>query len=618
VVKDIPITSNMISGYNKDLVSESQTVTVTFGGQTATFTVKVIEKVISGIEVTPPTDLEYVEGQELNLAGGKITAIYNDDSVVKDIPITSNMISGYNKDLVSESQTVTVTFGGQTTTFTVKVVEKKIVSISVTPPNKVVYIEGEDLELDGATITATYNDDSVVENIPIVQPIGYNKNYVGFQTITVIYYGLIDTFNVTVEKKVVNNIVITWPTYREYIEGQPLNLMGGKITAVYNDGEVIFNIPMTGNMVTGYNPNKVGEQTVTVTYGGKTATFTVNVRARKAVRISISTRPKTEYLEGKDTALNLAGGKLTVYYDNNTSATINLTDSKVTVSGFKATQIGDQTITVSYPGVSSATFTITMNKKAVDSIAIAAMPTKMMYRQGVEKFDPAGGLITVFYNNDTKETVHLSKATVSGFSNLFAGDVTVTASYEGYSAELTVLILAENPFKDVKANEYYETPVLWAVTKEITKGTAEDTFSPNDECTRGQIVTFLWRAAGEPAPKSAKNPFKDVKKGEYYYNAVLWAVENGITNGMDATHFAPDASCTRGQVVTFLWRAAGEPAPKTAKNPFKDIKKSEYYYNAVLWAVENGITNGMTDTTFAPNSTCTRGHIVTFLYRTYK
>ena len=227
-------------------------------------------------------------------------------------------------------------------------------------------------------------------------------------------------------------------------------------------------------------------------------------------------------------------------------------------------------------------------------------------------------MITVFYNNDTKETVHLSKATVSGFSNLFAGDVTVTASYEGYSAELTVLILAENPFKDVKANEYYETPVLWAVTKEITKGTAEDTFSPNDECTRGQIVTFLWRAAGEPAPKSAKNPFKDVKKSEYYYKAVLWAVENGITNGMDATHFAPDASCTRGQVVTFLWRAAGEPAPKTAKNPFKDIKKSEYYYNAVLWAVENGITNGMTDTTFAPNSTCTRGHIVTFLYRTYK
>ncbi|MBQ7970855.1 MAG: bacterial Ig-like domain-containing protein, partial [Clostridia bacterium] len=618
VVEDIPITSDMISGYNKDLVSESQTVTVTYGGQTATFTVKVIEKVVTGITIVPPTDLEYVEGQELNLAGGKITATYNDDSVVEDIPITSNMISGYNKDLVSESQTVTVTFGGQTTTFTVKVVEKKIVSISVTPPNKVVYIEGEDLELDGATITAIYNDDSVVENIPIVQPIGYNKNYVGFQTITVIYYGLIDTFNVTVEKKVVNNIVITWPTYREYIEGQPLNLMGGKITAVYNDGEVIFNIPMTGNMVTGYNPNKVGEQTVTVTYGGKTATFTVNVRARKAVRISVSTRPKTEYLEGKDTALNLAGGKLTVYYDNNTSAIINLTDSKVTVSGFKATQIGDQTITVSYPGVSSATFTITMNKKAVESIAIAAMPTKMMYRQGVEKFDPAGGLITVFYNNDTKETVHLSKATVSGFSNLFAGDVTVTAVYQGSAVEFKVLILAENPFKDVKANEYYETPVLWAVTKEITKGTAEDTFSPNDECTRGQIVTFLWRAAGEPAPKSAKNPFKDVKKGEYYYKAVLWAVENGITNGMDATHFAPDASCTRGQVVTFLWRAAGEPAPETAKNPFKDIKKSEYYYNAVLWAVENGITNGMTDTTFAPNSTCTRGHIVTFLYRTYK
>lgn len=175
----------------------------------------------------------------------------------------------------------------------------------------------------------------------------------------------------------------------------------------------------------------------------------------------------------------------------------------------------------------------------------------------------------------------------------------------------------ENPFKDVKANEYYTDPVLWAVGKNITNGMSADTFAPNSECTRGQIVTFLWRAAGSPKPKSAKNPFKDVQKGAYYYDAVLWAVEKGITTGTSATTFSPDSACTRGQVVTFMWRAKNKPAA-TSANGFKDVQKGAYYYDAVLWAVKNGITNGMGDGIFAPDATCTRGQIVTFLYRAYK
>ncbi|MBQ2764758.1 MAG: S-layer homology domain-containing protein [Firmicutes bacterium] len=172
-----------------------------------------------------------------------------------------------------------------------------------------------------------------------------------------------------------------------------------------------------------------------------------------------------------------------------------------------------------------------------------------------------------------------------------------------------------NPFTDVKSTEYYCDPVLWAVDKGITTGTSKDTFSPMDGCTRAQAVTFLWRAAGKPEPKTAVNPFTDVKASDYYYKAVLWAVEHGITNGTTKTTFSPDANCIRPQIVTFLWRFAGEPDPLTAKVPFDDVKADAYFRDAVLWALENEITFGLSKTEFGAEDQCLRGQIVTFLYR---
>ncbi len=169
-------------------------------------------------------------------------------------------------------------------------------------------------------------------------------------------------------------------------------------------------------------------------------------------------------------------------------------------------------------------------------------------------------------------------------------------------------------FQDVPRGEYYTEPVGWALRKGITNGTSSVDFSPMADCTRGQVVTFLWRAAGGPKPTSTRNPFSDVKPSDYYYNAVLWAVEKGITNGTSPTTFSPNSPCTRGQVVTFLWRYAG--MPKTSgSNPFSDVKTGEYYYDAVLWASGKNVTNGTSPTTFSPNNTCTRGQIVTFLFR---
>ena len=177
----------------------------------------------------------------------------------------------------------------------------------------------------------------------------------------------------------------------------------------------------------------------------------------------------------------------------------------------------------------------------------------------------------------------------------------------------------KNPFLDVKNGAFYYDAVLWAVEHDpqITKGTDATHFSPDATCTRGQVVTFLWRAVGSPEPTMTFNPFSDVKESAFYYKAVLWALQNSITNGIDSTHFGPDQGCTRAQVVTFLWRTEHQPKPSSDTNPFVDVTGG-YYYSAVLWAVEKGITKGTSADKFSPDATCTRGQIVTFLYRDMK
>ena len=194
------------------------------------------------------------------------------------------------------------------------------------------------------------------------------------------------------------------------------------------------------------------------------------------------------------------------------------------------------------------------------------------------------------------------------------GKYTFTMPASKVTVEAMFKATGNNPFIDVPAGSYYEDAVIWAVDKGITTGTSATTFNPNGICTRAQAVTFLWRAAGSPAPKTKVMPFADVKAGSYYYDAVLWAVEQGITKGTSDTMFSPDATCTRAQIVTFLWRSQEAPAAG-AVNPFTDVKADAYYADAVLWAVKEDVTKGTTDTTFDPNADCTRAQIVTFIWR---
>ena len=241
-------------------------------------------------------------------------------------------------------------------------------------------------------------------------------------------------------------------------------------------------------------------------------------------------------------------------------------------------------------------------------------------------FDTNGGSAIDKITKDSGTTIDLTayKPTRAGYT--FTGwfsdkaltkavtSVKLTANTTVYAKWTQNGGTAQNPFVDVKEGAYYYDAVLWAVEQKITSGTSATTFSPDASCTRAQMVTFLWRAAGSPKVENGKNPFADVKADAYYYDAVLWAVEKGVTSGTSATTFSPDATVTRGQTVTFLYRNAGSPEV-SGTMPFTDVEADAYYAKAVQWAVQQKITTGTSETTFSPMSDCTRGQIVTFLYR---
>ncbi len=217
------------------------------------------------------------------------------------------------------------------------------------------------------------------------------------------------------------------------------------------------------------------------------------------------------------------------------------------------------------------------------------------------------GMNVVLFANSLTHKVH-QRDEYAYLSNFLFSSVLSGKNYDG-SAAL--------PFTDVADDAYYADAVVWAVSKSITSGATATTFVPNASCTRGQMVTFLWRANGSPEPKSTATSFTDVKSGAYYEKAVAWAVENNVTTGTSAATFSPDATVTRAQAVTFQWRAAGAPASE-GTNAFTDVSASAFYAPAVQWAVNAGVTTGTSATTFSPNSSCLRAQIVSFLYRAAK
>ena len=227
---------------------------------------------------------------------------------------------------------------------------------------------------------------------------------------------------------------------------------------------------------------------------------------------------------------------------------------------------------------------------------------------------------------DLKELTFVGNAPVFA-ANAFRG-TTLNAWYyhlnptwteavrQNYGGSITWRRMDGLPFVDVPQGSFFYEPVAWALDKGITAGTDATHFGPDNPCQRAAVVTFLWRACGSPEPERDSNPFLDVKQTDFYYKAVLWAVEKGITQGLDATHFGPFVFCNRAQVVTFLYRAMNSPEMTGNDNPFEDVPADQWFTVPVMWAVQEGITSGLDATHFGPESICNRAQIVTFLYRT--
>lgn len=377
-----------------------------------------------------------------------------------------------------------------------------------------------------------------------------------------------------------------------------------------------------------------GTATITVTTrdGGFEAHCSVDVTKkdpRMLTGISITTAPaKTVYQEGE--IFDPTGMVVTATYDDGSTATVTdytyspsgaLTESDVQViicyteDGVTKQAVQPITVKADSPhsgggtgGSSVTTYAITVkdteNGAVTSSHKSAAKGTTVTLTAAPDK----GYVLDKITVLDSKDNaVKLTEKDGKFTFTMPGSKVTVQAAFKAQAP-------TDHPFTDIPVGSWYEDAVAWAVDKGITAGTSATTFTPSGICTRAQAVTFLWRAAGSPAPKSTAMAFTDVPVGSYYYDAVLWAVEQGIVKGTSATTFSPDLSCSRAQIVTLLYRAAGIPMV-SGDAAFTDVAADAYYAEAVKWAEMSGITNGIGGGLFGSDIDCTRAQIVTFIYR---
>ena len=334
--------------------------------------------------------------------------------------------------------------------------------------------------------------------------------------------------------------------------------------------------------------------TVTLDYANNGETATENRGANDGDTITLPTPTRSgryAFVHWTDGTNTYAGGtNYTVTKDATLTAVWRYTGSSSSSSS------SSSYYAISAPTVANGSVSVTPSSASKGTtVTITAKPNDGYELDKLTVTDKDGNRLSLSDKGNGKYTFIMP-----------SGKVSVDASFAAIQTAIS--------FRDVKQSDYYYDAVKWAVEKGITEGTSANTFSPNASCTRAQMVTFLWRAVGSPAPKSTTNPFRDVRSTDYYYDAVLWAVENGITSGTGADTFAPNATVTRGQTVTFLYRAAGSPAVG-GNAGFSDVNANDYYNSAVAWAAENNITGGTGNGKFSPTADCTRGQIVTLLYR---
>lgn len=412
-----------------------------------------------------------------------------------------------------------------------------------------------------------------------------------------------------------------------------------KLTAVEGGDDIFAVAPAVvegENKITFRLKNEVGAATFTVTvtpvsgnYNGGSYALTISTHDRTDVSGSISFPDGSAVYTGtgiKYENATISGHSGTLRYGYTPNAS---TGASLDASGLPLT-VGTYTVAVTFNsdasfGYKTATFTITKATPTgtpgytkLETSGKTLADAKLT----VGTIRPAG---TIAWDLPLTTVLEDGKAYAWTFTPADTHNYTILTGtlvpYVDDGMDYIPGVIGGNTgsfnFHDVSRLDYFYDAVKWAAENGIASGTGRYNFSPDAVCTRAQTVTFLWRAAGSPLPRYRVCPFTDVNPRDYYYDAVLWAVEQGITTGLNATTFGPDVTVTRGQVATFLYRAASAAKPSTF-NPFTDVKTTAYNYNAILWAYDNRITTGTSDTTFSPDASCTRAQIVTFLYRYYQ
>ncbi len=454
----IPMTAEMVSGFDNTIVGTNR-IKVQYGGFETSFNVTVIARSLVSIAVSKmPAKTEYLESKdEFSPSGGELTLTYN-NGTSKTVDMKDAAFTGFDNSTPGV-QTVTVSYGGKTTTLKVTVIEKTLEKIELTTlPSKTQYLEGKDkLQKDGGVITLYYNNGKTATvSLNDADVTGFNNRVVGTQTLTVHYMEKTAQFEVKIIAKSVSRIsVASVPDVVTYLEGKDeLSADGGKITVYYNN-DTEDEIFMDASMLSGFDCDTVGMQTITVTYGGKTAFFEVEVIAKTLEKIELLSAPaKKTYREKKDT-LNLSGARIHLIYNNGTTAPLEITDEMV--SGFDNSVIGKQTITVTYMG-KTTTFEVEIIAKTAMSISVPQKPDKLTYLEGKDELDVTGGVITVYYDNDSTSTMFMMPDMITGFDNSKPGTQTLTVTYLGKTATFDVVIkakslvgfeLVKNPVKTV-------------------------------------------------------------------------------------------------------------------------------------------------------------------------
>lgn len=627
---EIDLSEAIVTGFDNNRVG-TQLLNVYYDGFSTSLRVTVTAKSVSRVVLSAmPATLVYLEGKDnLDLSGGKLRVTYN-NGTQDEIDMTAEMVSGFDNEKVGR-QTLTVNYGGKTTVFEVEVIAKTLVSVTVKDkPAKLTYRENKDkLDVTGGTLFLEYNNGkSETVDMTASMVSGFDNSVVGKCTVLVTYKGKTDTFDVEIIPKVLVSIGISkLPAKTSYLEARDtLDLAGGELT-LYYDNDSTEKVAMALAEISGFDNTRVGKQTLTVTYQGKSTTFDVMIQEKSLSSVSIKTVPTVlNFLESKDN-LSVDGGVLTLAYNNGTVAEIAM--SVDMVSGFDNTKVGKQTLTVTFGG-KTATYDISIMAKKLTELKLTQKPSKLVYEEG-EKLNLNGLVVTAIYNNDTSAVV--TDYEVSGFESTI-GEKTVYIAYGEFSVSFTVNVIdgeckgddkcPGKHFTDVGApDSWMHEGIDYAVKNGLFNGTGKNTFSPNANMTRAMLVTVLYRMEGSPSVAGIANSFNDVKAGQYYYDAVLWASSNGVVNGVGAGKFAPNNNVTREQMATILYRYSEKKgidvSDKADISAFPDSGKvSSYAEDAIAWANGAGLIGGTNKggkVVIDPLGNATRAQVATILMR---